>query len=57
VAVRELRLIIPSRLWDKLNDLELRTGVRKEDIVARALVNIVEGVTCPRCGEVIREFE
>jgi hypothetical protein len=40
-----------------LEGLEKSTGVRKEDIVARALVNIVEGVRCPNCGQVIREFE
>jgi len=57
MAVRELKLIIPARLWDKLNELEERAGIRKEDIVARALINIVEGVRCPRCGEVVREFE
>jgi hypothetical protein len=51
-----LRLIIPSRLWEKLDELEKRTGVRKEDILARALIVIVEGVRCPKCGEVVYEF-
>jgi hypothetical protein len=57
LGARELRLVIPARLWEKLEGLEKSTGVRKEDIVARALVNIVEGVRCPNCGQVIREFE
>jgi hypothetical protein len=56
LGARELRLIIPSRLWEKLDELEKRTGVRKEDILARAIVVIVEGVRCPKCGEVVYEF-
>ena len=48
---------MPARLWEKLSDFEAKTGVRKEDILMRAVINIIEGVRCPKCGSVFREFE
>jgi uncharacterized OB-fold protein len=57
VTVRKLEIIIPGRLWEKLEELERRANVRKEDIFLRVAVDIIEGVRCPKCGTVIREFE
>jgi len=56
VGARRLEIIIPARLWDRLSEFEVKTGIRKEDLFMRAVINIIEGVRCPRCGEVIREF-
>jgi len=50
-------LVIPVRLWEKLDEFESRTGIKKEDLFARALVKLVEGWSCPNCGSVVREFE
>jgi transposase len=57
MAVRKLEIIIPGRLWDKLEELEAKTNIRKEDIFLRVVVDIIEGVRCPKCGTVIKEFE
>jgi hypothetical protein len=54
--VRKLEIVIPARLWERLEQTEQRTGVRKEDILMRAVVNIIEGVRCPACGNVFKEF-
>jgi hypothetical protein len=56
VAARKLEIVIPERLWEKLSEIEAKAGIRKEDIFMRAVVNIVEGFRCPRCGIVVREF-
>jgi hypothetical protein len=57
MAVRKLEIIIPGRLWDKLEELEAKTNIRKEDIFLRAVVDIIEGIRCPKCGTVIKQFE
>jgi hypothetical protein len=57
VAVRKLEVMVPGRLWDRLEELERRTNIRKEDIFLRAVINLLDGVRCPKCGTVIREFE
>lgn len=57
MVARRLEVIIPARLWEKLEELEQKTGVRKEDIFMRAVVMIVEGVRCPSCGKVVYQFE
>ena len=56
MGARELRVVIPARLWEKLEEEERRAGIRKEDILMRAVVNIIEGVRCPRCGHEFKEF-
>lgn len=40
--IKELRLMVPKRVYDKLEDLEKRLNVRKEDIILRALVKVIE---------------
>ncbi|MCL7388573.1 MAG: hypothetical protein LZ173_01350 [Thaumarchaeota archaeon] len=57
MAVRKLEIIVPGRLWEKLEELEAKTNIRKEDIFLRVAVDIIEGVRCPKCGTVIKEFE
>ena|GEM_PF-1934714 len=57
MGARKLEIVVPARLWEKLSDFEAKTGVRKEDILMRAVINIIEGVRCPKCGSVFREFE
>jgi len=56
LGAMKLEIVIPARLWEKMNILEKETGVRKEDILMRAVVNIIEGVRCPKCGNMIKEF-
>ena len=57
MAARNLNLVIPSKLWEKLDELEAKTGVKKEDLFARALVKLVEGWMCPNCKTIVKEFE
>jgi len=57
VVVRKLEIIVPSRIWEKLEELERRTNIRKEDIFMRVVINLLDGVRCPRCGNIIKEFE
>jgi hypothetical protein len=52
----KLEIIIPTRLWEKMDTLEKETGIRKEDILMRAVINIIEGIRCPKCGSIIKEF-
>jgi len=37
-----VELLVPSRLWARLEELERKTGVRKEDLLMRALVKVME---------------
>jgi len=37
-----LVLLVPDRLWELLEEVERSTGIRKEDLVARALIRVVE---------------
>jgi len=57
LAARKLDLVIPARLWEKLDEFESKTGIKKEDLFARALVKLVEGWRCPTCGSIVKEFE
>jgi len=52
-----LEVILPARLWDKIEQFEQKTGIRKQDMLMKAVVNIIEGVRCPKCGNIIKEFE
>jgi len=57
MAARRLELIIPERLWEQLEALERKSGIRKEDVFLRAVVNLLDGVVCDKCGNVIKEFK
>jgi len=38
----ELKIVLPTKLYKKLEELEKKLGVTKEDIVARAIVRVIE---------------
>ena len=40
--VVEIRIQIPRRLYEKLEDVSRRLGITVEDIVARAILKVVE---------------
>jgi len=40
--IRELRIMVPRKVYEKLEELEKRLNVRKEDIILRALVKVIE---------------
>lgn len=42
MAVRRLEIVIPSQIWDKLEKIERKTGITKEDLVMRGLVKVME---------------
>jgi len=33
---------VPSRIWERLNRVEEKTGVRKEDVIMRAVIKVIE---------------
>lgn len=37
----ELKLLVPERVVRALEEAELKTGLRKEDIVLRALIRVL----------------
>jgi len=53
----KLEVVIPLRVWERLNEVEQKTGIRKEDILMSAVVKVIEGFQCPQCGTVVRVFE
>lgn len=42
MATRRLEIIIPARIWEKLEKIEKIRGIRKEDIIMRAVVKVIE---------------
>jgi len=40
--LRKLEIFIPKKLYDELEAVERKTGVRKEDILMRALIKVIE---------------
>jgi len=42
MAARKLELTVPHTIWKRLDDCEKRTGIRKEDLVMRALIKVIE---------------
>ena len=34
--------MVPSKLWEKLEVIEQKQGIKKEDILMRALVKVLE---------------
>jgi len=47
---------VPARLWERVEEEAARAGVRPEDLFMRAVVNVIEGTRCPRCGARFKEF-
>jgi len=42
MAVRKLEIVIPAQIWDRLDKVEKKTGITKEDLLMRALVKVIE---------------
>jgi len=42
MAVRKIEIIVPSRLFELLEQCERKSGVRKEDLLMRALIKVIE---------------
>jgi len=42
LAVREIKILIPAPIWDKLEVIERKIGMTKEDLIMRAIVKIIE---------------
>jgi len=42
VAPRKLEIVVPARIWERLERVEAKTGIKKEDILMRALVKVIE---------------
>jgi len=42
VSARRLEIVVPSRIWDRLSEVEAETGISKEDLLMRALVKVIE---------------
>jgi len=42
VSARKLEIVVPSRIWERLEKAERKTGVKKEDILMRAVIKVIE---------------
>jgi len=42
MAARKLEIVIPSRIWEKLERCEQKTGISKTDLIMRSLVKTLE---------------
>jgi len=42
LSPRKLEIVIPARIWDRLSEVEAKTGISKEDLLMRALVKVIE---------------
>jgi len=42
MGARKLEIVIPSRVWERLSEVEAKTGISKEDLLMRALVKVIE---------------
>ncbi|MEM2566922.1 MAG: hypothetical protein QXH20_00400 [Candidatus Bathyarchaeia archaeon] len=42
MAVRELRVLVPVSVFEKLVAIEQKVGVRKEDLILRAIVKVID---------------
>jgi len=40
--VVELRILVPKKIVEKLDKIEKKLNIRKEDLILRALVELVE---------------
>jgi len=42
MATRKLEIVVPVTLLERLEKVAAKSGVRKEDLIARALVKVIE---------------
>jgi len=42
MATRTIEITIPHNVWKKLDEIERRTGITKEDLIMRAIVRVIE---------------
>jgi sulfur transfer complex TusBCD TusB component (DsrH family) len=42
MAVRKLEIVVPVTLLERLEKVAAKSGLRKEDLIARALVKVIE---------------
>ena len=38
----ELKIVVPRKIYERLEEIERKAGVKKEDIVVRAIVKVLE---------------
>ena len=42
MGAQHLEIVIPNRIWELLQKCEEITGIKKEDLVMRAVVKVIE---------------
>jgi hypothetical protein len=42
LSAHKLEVIIPSRIWEQLEKIEQKAGIRKEDVLMRAVIKVIE---------------
>jgi len=42
MGAKKLEIIIPGRIWQRLDKCEKKTGIKKEDLLMRALIKVIE---------------
>jgi len=38
----KLEIVVPAKLWERMEDIEQKRGIRKEDLLMMALVRLIE---------------
>jgi len=42
MAAKKLEIVVPIRVWEKLEKIEKKQGLRKEDLLMRAIIKVIE---------------
>jgi hypothetical protein len=42
VGARKLEIVVPSRIWELLEKCEQKSGIKKEDLLMRSLIKVIE---------------
>jgi len=42
MGARKLEIVVPHRIWERLERCEQKTGIKKEDLLMRSLIKVLE---------------
>lgn len=42
MSARRMEIVIPGRIWEILETIERMKGIKKEDLLMRALIKVIE---------------
>lgn len=42
MSLWRVELVVPAKIWERLRKIENKTGIKKEDLIMRALIRVIE---------------